>query len=159
MPEKQFPGESDTARDELLQRLLLRMFSLMKNVQRDASVIKPSLSPPQARLVLIISRYSDSGISVKELARLTSVTPGAITQFINTLVDKKLITRETDPADRRSIKIKLTPSARNEIHQFKNVLFNSAAKKFDALNTDELKEITRIMAKVNPEIIPKEEMF
>ncbi|AHB13757.1 MarR family transcriptional regulator [Dehalococcoides mccartyi] len=159
MPEKQLRKETDTVRDELLQQLLLRMFSLMKNVQRDASVIKPSLSPPQARLVLIISRYNDAGISVKELARLTSVTPGAITQFINTLVDKKLITRETDPADRRSIKIKLTPSARNEIHQFKNELFSSAIKKFDVLNTDELKELTRIIAKVSPEIVTKEEMF
>ncbi|AII61140.1 MarR family winged helix-turn-helix transcriptional regulator [Dehalococcoides mccartyi] len=158
MAKQQFQNEADTGRDELLQQLLERMFSLMRHVQRDVSVIKPSLSHPQARLVFIINKYDDSGISVKELARLTSVTPGAITQLIDALIDKKLITRETDTADRRSIKLKLTSAARKEIHQFRKDFFSSIAEKFNVLSTDELKELVSLITKVSPEPITKEDM-
>ncbi|MET0011681.1 MULTISPECIES: MarR family winged helix-turn-helix transcriptional regulator [Dehalococcoides] len=142
--------KADTERDELTQQILEHMHVLIHHIKRDVSATHPHLSPPQARLIFIISQHSDSGISVKELARLMSITPGAVTQFINGLIDKNLITRETDPADRRSIKIKLTPPAEKEIQNLKKDFFNSAARKFGALNTEEMKTLVNLVSKINP---------
>ena len=49
--------------------------------------------------------------SVKELAKKMELTPGRITHIITSLEKKKLITREIDETDRRSINVCLTSKA------------------------------------------------
>nr|WP_239679422.1 MarR family transcriptional regulator [Natronosporangium hydrolyticum] len=49
------------------------------------------------------------------LARFTLVTSGAVTNRLDRLVAKGYITREVDPANRRSVLVALTPAGRELI--------------------------------------------
>jgi len=159
MVEQKTQKDRDQTRDELIQQLFERMFSLMKQIHRDISPPEPLLSPPQARLLFIIARSKDEGISVKELARIANITPGAITQFMDVLITKDLVRREEDPDDRRVIRLKLTPTARSQMEKFRKDFLGSAARKFDVLSADELKEFVNLLTKVNPEPFIKENLL
>src|SRR3989338_5082060 len=102
-------------REELLQRTFEQLFSVMRQMHRDVSPKEPLLSHPQARLVFAIAKYKEEGISVKELARMSSMTAGAITQFADVLIAKGLVRREEDSDDRRVVRLTLTPAAKREM--------------------------------------------
>lgn len=56
-----------------------------------------------------------TGLTAGELADSTMVTSGAITNRLDRLVAKNLVTRETDPNSRRTIRVALTPEGRRVI--------------------------------------------
>jgi DNA-binding MarR family transcriptional regulator len=54
-----------------------------------------------AQLEVLFSIHSRQPINPTELATRLSMTPGAVSQLIDVLEDQRLITRQTDPDDRR----------------------------------------------------------
>jgi DNA-binding MarR family transcriptional regulator len=146
----QQPG--DLTREDILQQLFDRMFSLMKQIHReihqDVGHPELALSPPQARLIFTIARNNERGLSVKELARMTNMTPGAITQFVDVLIEKNLVTREEDLKDRRIVILKLTPSARGHMDLFRKQFLTYAARKFDVLSIEELTQLYHLLIRV-----------
>src|SRR4030067_1298491 len=91
----------DKNREELLQTLIQRMMSVMRHVRHPGPPPEPQLSPPQVHLLFTIAGRKEAAISMKELAELSSITPGAVTQFVDGLVERGLVAREGDPHDRR----------------------------------------------------------
>ena len=47
--------------------------------------------------------------SASELARAAELNPGAMTRLIDKLIDRGLVERHADPADRRAVRIQLSP--------------------------------------------------
>lgn len=139
-------GAKDT-REYLLQRVMEQIFSVMRTINRDIMPRNLFLSPPQARLAFIISRFKE-GISVKDLAEKNCITPGAVTQFVDVLIAKGLVSRETDPNDRRIVRLKTTPAAENRLRKLRKDLFTSASHAFDVLQDDELKQLMDLLEKV-----------
>jgi DNA-binding MarR family transcriptional regulator len=135
-------------REDLLQTLIHQMMSLMKHIGHDFLKSAPTLSPPQVRLLFSIGRKTD-GLSVTELAELTGVTPGAITQFVDTLVEKNLVAREGDPNDRRIVKLKLTRMARSQFERYKEEHLASVTRIFQPLSNEELQLLIKIIMKIN----------
>jgi len=62
----------------------------------------------QAQVHLLFTIEGNQPLSFKRLAELTSLTPGAITQLVQPLVERGYITRTTDPKDRRVVYITLS---------------------------------------------------
>ncbi len=137
-----------SSKEELLRRLFERLFSLMKEIRRGTSPGDPPLSPQQARLLFLVARGEGSGLSAKELASAAGITPGAVSQYVDLLAARRLITREEDPSDRRSVKLKLTPEGSGRVIRFKKDFFESLARRFDSLSVEELKEFVRLVDKV-----------
>jgi DNA-binding MarR family transcriptional regulator len=139
-------------REDLLEQLFEQMFALMKQIHREIHQgighPKLALSPPQARLLFTVARNKDRGLSVKELARMTNMTPGAITQLVDALIGKNLVTREEDLNDRRIVRLKLTPSAKSHMEQFQRHFLTHAARKFDVLSLNELTKLHSLLTKV-----------
>lgn len=148
MFEQKIPEDLKDTREYLLQRTIEQLFSVMRKINKDVSPHKPFLSPPQARLVFIISKYKEEGISVKELAERSAVTPGAITQFVDVLIAKDLVRREADPSDRRIVRLRVTPAAESRLRKLRKDFFTSAARTFDVLHDDELKQLIDLLARV-----------
>lgn len=137
-----------TTREDLLQNLIQRMTSVMKHARHHGP--PPAgifLSPPQGNLLFMIAHHPD-GMSVKELAEHTAVTPGAITQLIDTLVEKGLVTREGDPIDRRIVRLKITPLAIEQFEKFRQEHLASFSRVFEVLNTEELQQLITLMDKI-----------
>jgi DNA-binding MarR family transcriptional regulator len=135
-------------RDDLLQRLIEQIFCAMRQIHRGIGPRESLLSPPQARLLFAIAGKKELGVSAKELAEKTSVTPGAITQFVDTLVKKDLVRRYEDPNDRRIARIVLTEGARNRLGQFRRDFLASACRAFESLSDDEIRQLSGLLAKV-----------
>jgi DNA-binding MarR family transcriptional regulator len=139
---------SGFSRNELLQRTVEQLFSVMKQIHREVMPQGAVLSPPQARLVFMIARNKDK-ISVKDLANKANMTPGAITQFVDALLKKGLVIREENPEDRRVVLLKLTPAALEQMGQFRQQFLVSAARAFDALSMDDLEKFNALLSKVS----------
>jgi DNA-binding MarR family transcriptional regulator len=138
-------------RDDLLQITVEHLLSVVRKMHKDILPQSLFLSPPQARLVSTIAKYKEEGISVKELAKKSTVTPGAITQFVDILITKGMVTREADPNDRRIVRLKITPAAESQLHNFQKDFLASAAQTFNVLSIGELKQLIDLLDKVNPQ--------
>src|SRR6266436_1582861 len=106
------------------------------------------LTRPQITIFFFIGHHRD-GVSVKELARFLNVTKGAVTQFIDTLVEKNLVRREEDARDRRLQRIRLTEFAESRFEQFKQSYYLSLNKLFDALNDKEVEQLASLLEKLS----------
>ncbi len=89
------------------------------------------------------------GISVKEIASSLNVTSAAVTQMVDHLVEKGMVTREEDPADRRSQIIKLSDKARQKVESFRANMVERFGPAFDDLNNDEVSQLTVLLGKIN----------
>jgi DNA-binding MarR family transcriptional regulator len=138
----------EQTREDLLQTVVQRMMSIMRHVRHVGPPVEPILSPPQMHVMFSIALYKE-GISVKGLAEGTGVTPGAITQFVDTLVEKGLVAREGDPNDRRVVRIKLTDEAKNQFEKFRTEHLASMCRVFDVLTDDEIKQLITILTKID----------
>ena len=86
--------------------------------------------------------------SVKEIAKFLHVTPGAVTQLIDGLVDKKLVKREEDSSDRRVINIKLTKTTKDRFEDFKKKYFVAISHAFKDLSDIEIGQLIKLINKV-----------
>lgn len=145
------------ARKELLERLAEKMFSVMRCLHAGQCFRynETVLRPPQVRILLFIAKYKEE-LAVKHLAEILNVTPGAVTQFVDGLVDMGLVRREEDTRDRRIIRIKLTGRARSKLEEFRKGYLASANRVFDILSDEEIRELVRILAKVDTNTIHRE---
>jgi DNA-binding MarR family transcriptional regulator len=135
-------------REDLLQTVVQLMMSIMRHVRHVGPPVEPVLSPPQMHILFSIAHHKQ-GLSVKELAESASVTPGAITQFVDTLVEKGLVVRETDPNDRRVVRLKLTGRAKNQFEKFKTEHLASMCRVFDVLSDEEIEQLISLMTKID----------
>jgi DNA-binding MarR family transcriptional regulator len=147
----------EKTREDLLQNLVQRLMSVMKHVRHQGPPGGIMLSPPQGNLLFIIGHRPD-GMSVKELAEFTAVTPGAITQIIDPLVEKGLVMREGDPTDRRVVRLKITEFARKEGEKFRQEHLSSFSKVFEVLNNEEIEQLIMLMDKIESSLTIKEKV-
>lgn len=141
--------KSPKTREDLLQNLMEQMFFVGKQIHHGALHDGATFSPPQARLLFTIASKKDEGISVKDLAEKTGVTPGAITQFVDVLVKKELVRRDEDPDDRRVVRLTLTDSAKNRFKEFRDLFLSSATRTFEVLSDDEIAQLISLLAKAS----------
>jgi DNA-binding MarR family transcriptional regulator len=141
-------------REELLQTLIDRMYSVMRLVRHNSMPSVPVLSPPHAHVLFTIF-LKKNGVSVKELAEIIGVTPGAITQFVNHLFERDLVVRDADPNDRRIVRIKVSRKAKDEMEQLRKDSLASASQLFQAVNDDEIQQIVEILSRIDTTPLPK----
>lgn len=136
-------------REELLQALIEKMLGVVKSVHTGEGFPfgEFKLSRPQVMLLFFIAKKKE-GVSVKELAIFLNVTSGAITQFIDILFKKGLVTREEDLKDRRILRIKLTQFAKNKLAAFKKNYYKAICPIFDGLNEKEIKQFLSLFNKI-----------
>ncbi|MDX1381138.1 MAG: MarR family transcriptional regulator [Xanthomonadales bacterium] len=103
-----------TARNAARQPFMPLMRELVRAYQawqaRDAEghrAMESGLTLPQADVIFTLG--NTTGMSCKNIGERTLITKGTLTGIIDRLEDKGLVTRETDPEDRRSTIVRLTP--------------------------------------------------
>jgi len=137
-----------TSREESLQALIEKMRCVMKSMHVGHPFGELTLGRPQVGILFFIARKK-TGVSVKDLAEMLSVTSGAVTQFIDSLVEKDLVRREEDANDRRVLKITLTNKAEDRFKEFKKNYFQSVKPLFDDLTDKEILQLLTLLQKIN----------
>lgn len=90
------------------------------------------ISGLQYTILSTVSRRDD--LSVADLARVTRVTPQSMGEMISGLQERQLVMRREDPANRRILRIELTPAGRE--------LFEKCDRLVDDLENDILGDMT-----------------
>ncbi len=138
------------ARKELLQDLLEKMLSIIRHVHdnQDFRFGEFTLGQAQVRILFYIAKIREEA-AVKDLVKMLGVTPGAVTQLVDGLVEMDLVRREEDASDRRIIRIKLTEFAKGKLKDFKRSYLGAAGQTFDVLSDAEIAELDRLLDKVS----------
>lgn len=142
--------QMNKTREELLRALMERLRFVMRGMHTGQGFQfgEFMVGPPQVRILFHIARKPD-GVSVKELSEVLCVTSGAVTQFIDSLVEKGLVNRAEDGNDRRLLRIKLTEYAQHNFNEFKKYYFESVRRVFEPLSDDEVLQLTRLLRKAD----------
>lgn len=85
------------------------------------------LTPGQIGMLHLIYHQGNNeikGISVRHISELSQQTPSGVTQAINFLVNKELVTRTIDEYDRRIMRVKLTPLGLKQVKEHHQNLLN-----------------------------------
>src|SRR5260370_7881041 len=107
-------------RTQLLEQVLNHLGYISRSIStpHGFSFGDLALTKPQITIFFFIGHHQD-GVSVKDIAKFLNVTKGAVTQFIDTLVEKNLVRREEDARDRRLQPIRLTEFAKSPFNPIK----------------------------------------
>jgi DNA-binding MarR family transcriptional regulator len=105
---------------KMLRDRTLRLQSC--HVEREASRVKFS-ELTMAQSLAIMAVKENEPMSVNELSSHLSVSAPSASAMVDRLVDRHLLTRETDPTDRRKVMIRLSPEAADDYNNIYNVIF------------------------------------
>ncbi len=136
-------------KQKLLQELAIKSIEVIKNLHKKQKFPFGDLKLNRRQvMILFLIAETKQGKSVKDLAQFFKVTPGAITQLINVLVDYKLVCRYQDIQDRRSVHIILSSSAKARFKKFKSNYFNVFSAGFKDFKIEELENFTKLIRKI-----------
>jgi DNA-binding MarR family transcriptional regulator len=143
-------------REELLKNLIEKFIKSAHNMHSNQSFPFGDFMLGRQQIMILFFIYENKGlVSVKAIAKNLNVTPGAITQFVDGLVGKKLVIREENARDRRSTNIKLAPLTEKKFNSFKKRYLTNASRFFTGLSDEELSQFVKLLSKIktlNPKI-------
>jgi DNA-binding MarR family transcriptional regulator len=139
----------NNGRQKLLQELIDKFTQTIHGIHKGQSFPFGDFILSQHQATILFFLYTkENESSVKEIAKFLHVTSGAVTQFVDGLIDKKLVKREENLSDRRVINIKLTETTKNQFADFQKKYFANASKAFGDLNDAEIKQLIKLIDKV-----------
>lgn len=101
----------------------------------------------EVRVLFMLSEYGDTGLKVSELGKLMHVTSPFITQLVNQLETRGLVTRKQDPSDGRIVRIVPTAAGLAEAQEIKRGFYRKFAEVVEHLGDDEARALTRLLNK------------
>ncbi len=138
-------------RDELLYKLMEQMRHVTRTLmaRHELPLGETPLTHPQVSLLLFISKHPD-GVTAKEIANALHITPGAVTQFVDELIAKKLLTRKRHPQDRRAIKITLAAGEKKKFSDLQKKYLTLMQPLFIKMNDQEIEQLIFLLKKISP---------
>lgn len=135
-----------TSPDDSAAHLADLFFQLSKRIRtRSAEHLAPlGLTPGQARALRVISR-SDAPLRIVTLAARLDIVPRSATTVVDALEQAGLVTRQSDPADRRSVLLTLTDAGRTLVTELQDARRRTAEDLFQALPPPDRAHLSRIL--------------
>ena len=93
-------------------------------------------------------------VSSAELARRANMTAQSMGEFIKLLESKEYVTRTTDPNNRRSIQISLTPGGRKLLVRCEAKVDQAEREFFECLNGEEVANLRFLLSRVRSAQLP-----
>jgi DNA-binding MarR family transcriptional regulator len=99
------PEDND---DQVGRQLADTVARLRRSMRRAARASAPDNPLSVAQLELMNCLAAAPGIRPSDVARLLRLAPNTVTTLVNALVRARMVRRDDDPADRRTIRLTLT---------------------------------------------------
>ena len=80
--------------------------------------VPPRLRPAQVELMTVVGGHP--GISVAAAARELHLADNSVSTLVNQLLATGMLRRETDPGDRRAVRLELTPDAQRHMADWRD---------------------------------------
>lgn len=140
----------DNERQQLVQEVIVKIKRFFRSTHAAGLSFKGH-QLNRIHMGLLFHIAKNDGVSMKELAEFLCVTGGAVTQFVDDLVEKKLVVREVDPQDRRGVKVSLSTETAKALPALKQKYFAMLAPRFSKLTTEELQTLHQLIDKLELE--------
>jgi DNA-binding MarR family transcriptional regulator len=102
--------------EELASRLRLNINRLHRRLRQESLA---GLSPAQASALGAVNRLGSPTLG--ELAAIEQVQPPTMTRIVATLTGSGMVTRVTDVADRRSARVRITPTGKRSLERIRTL--------------------------------------
>jgi DNA-binding MarR family transcriptional regulator len=119
-------------------RFLRRIFKAIQDYSQDVSN-SFGITGPQLWALKIVSRHA--GLALGDLSRKMYLHPSTVTGVIDRLESKGYVVRDRDSADRRVVKVKLTPAGQDLAAKAPNPIQGKMIYGLTKLSEDELNTI------------------
>ncbi|MFV0257650.1 MAG: MarR family winged helix-turn-helix transcriptional regulator [Acidimicrobiales bacterium] len=107
------------------------------------------LNPHQVRAMRVIQGGGDDGIRPTVMARRLMITPRSATEVIDALVAKGLAERGPDPADRRAVRVTLSPDGRELVRSAEAARTKAHTEVFSCLTETEQATLRTLLTRVD----------
>ena len=101
-----------------------------------------------AYLGVLMSLWNQDGLKVVELGRRAGLEPSTMTGLLDRMERDKLLTRVSDPKDRRSLKIELTDKGKENKETVLTIIENVQKNIFNEISEEETDTVSRVLRKV-----------
>jgi len=112
---------------DLSEEILLTL----RQINRAMSIYSKSLD--KHYLLILHELFQSDQIAIGEIARKISLSQATVTDIIDRLIIKGLVTRTKNSLDRRQVLIKITPNGKDIINKKPSLLQKDFLAKFDEL--------------------------
>jgi DNA-binding MarR family transcriptional regulator len=98
---------------------------------------------PQSHIKVILYLKHRGTSSISETAKHLTISKPNMTPIIDKLISEGMVNRYNDPDDRRIIRIELTGKAHEFLKEQEQIIKSILAKKITALDSDDLKSLSK----------------
>ena len=139
------PGDPTSADEPSLADLVTATARRLRRVWRDG--LAPwDLSPHQGRALLVVAQRP--GLRLTDLAERLRVAPRSVTEVVDGLVARGLVSRVPDPGDRRAVLVDLTTAGRRTVADIRHSQAEAAEQTFGGLSERDRAHLRRILGRV-----------
>ena len=130
-------------------RLCFQTLSLAAAIDRDCAQVLSGYGLSEGRFVLLfLLEAASAGLAPRELAEQAGVTRATVTGLLDGLERDALIERQADAADRRALRVQLTPRGRELAQSVVAEHGRWIAGVFGGLSVDERSQLAGLLDKV-----------
>jgi DNA-binding MarR family transcriptional regulator len=104
-----------------------------------------------AQLSMLFMLFYHPEASSKDIAGFLGISKSAISQVIDPLADKRLVSRREDSKDRRIVRLNLTAEGRTKVIKLNKLKSAGLRSALEKLTTDELKQLRILSQKMSTE--------
>lgn len=135
-------------REKLIQGIMDSFHTVKRSFNPNHLGIRNKGEITPAQWPIISSLKDRPTIALKELTAMLQISSSAITQLVDALVKKGLITRKESVDDRRVILIELTKKAKDSLAVMREKAIAHLSQACSVLTEEELETYDRLTAKV-----------
>ncbi len=131
------------ADDELATRLRVAVTRLNRKLRQQSLA---GLSPAQASALGMVNKLGSPTLG--ELAAAEQVQPPTVTRLVTSMENAGLLAKETDGADRRVVRVRITAEGRRTLQRIRTLKNAFLARRLAALDPAELalaQDLTRLL--------------
>lgn len=137
------PTRTPTEEELELAESVFGMFQLFRSVAQRAAQAVDVGSGERAR---ILWGLKAGACRAGQLAQNAKIAPSTITEIVEGLESDGLVRRETDPADRRAVRVALTADGRRQLQRFEHAAAVALAESLSSLTQAQRQRIRAAFA-------------
>lgn len=111
------------------------------------------VSRPQIQIMYALAHHGK--ISVSNIANRMGITPGAVTQFIDVLIDQGWVVKEKSETDKRTVYIAFSDGGKERFESIKKEHLARLLPLFEALSDEELQTMVSLQKKIIHNMLDK----
>ena len=125
----------------IVSRGYLSSTSMLKKelIAQGAGNVKP------AYLGVLMNLWEEDGLQASELGRKAGLEPSSMTGMIDRMEKDDLIIRQSDPIDRRALRIYLTESGKNAQIPVMKVVNEALESVFEGISDEEMETTKKVL--------------